>query len=152
MGSGGEPYDPALVQGHDTTGVFWQGEKEAITRLLKGVGSSLPQVLKEDLEVPEEQVGPAAEVLASSLEVALVHPAMPIQDAIDLADFLVDLTKRWSRFLPGAPTVSGPTEIAAITKHEGFKWVRRKHYYSPELNPSTLDPQTLAARETREAP
>jgi len=25
------------------------------------------------------------------------------------------------RFTPGAPSVGGPIEIAAITKHEGFK-------------------------------
>ena len=59
---------------------------------------------------------------------------MPIQDAIDLAEFLVELTIKWSRFTPGPPTVGGPIEIAAITRHEGFKWIRRKQYYSPELN------------------
>lgn len=29
------------------------------------------------------------------------------------------------RELTGAPTVGGPIEVAAITKHEGFKWVQR---------------------------
>ena len=61
-------------------------------------------------------------------------PPMPIQDAIDLAEFLVDLTTRYVRFKPGLPTVGGPIEIAAITKHEGFKWIQRKHYFSTKLN------------------
>tara|TARA_Y100000296_G_C4993570_1_gene166619 strand:- start:257 stop:400 length:144 start_codon:yes stop_codon:yes gene_type:complete len=26
---------------------------------------------------------------------------------------------------------------AAITKHEGFKWIQRKHYYDTNLNQST---------------
>ena len=30
--------------------------------------------------------------------------------------------------------LGGPIEIATITKHEGFKWITRKHYYSPEFN------------------
>jgi hypothetical protein len=31
-------------------------------------------------------------------------------------------------------TVGGPTEIAAITKHEGFKWVQRKHFFPRDVN------------------
>jgi hypothetical protein len=60
---------------------------------------------------------------------------MPIQDAIDLAHFLVDATIQFVRFSPGSPTVGGPIEIATITKHEGFKWVARKHYFESRLNP-----------------
>lgn len=59
---------------------------------------------------------------------------MPIQDAIDLAEFLVHAAIMYSRFSPGAQIVGGPIEIAAITKHEGFKWIRRKHYYDQRLN------------------
>lgn len=32
-------------------------------------------------------------------------------------------------------TVGGPIEIAVITKHEDFKWVKRKHFYRRELQP-----------------
>jgi hypothetical protein len=68
------------------------------------------------------------------MSVDLVQPAMPFQDAIDLAEFMVDLTIRYSRFDTGAPTVGGPIEIAAISKHEGFKWIKRKYYYDQALN------------------
>lgn len=74
-------------------------------------------------------------VIKRALSMHLVAPPMPIQDAIDLAEFLVDLTINFSRFTPGAPTVGGPIEVAAITKHEGFKWIRRKYWYSREINP-----------------
>jgi hypothetical protein len=59
---------------------------------------------------------------------------MPIQDAIDLGRFLVHAAIMYSRFLPGAKIVGGPIEIAAITKHEQFKWISRKHYYDYSLN------------------
>jgi hypothetical protein len=65
----------------------------------------------------------------------MVSPAMPLQDAIDLADYLVDLSIKYSRFMPGSPTVGGPVECAAISKHEGFRWIKRKHYYDQRLNP-----------------
>jgi len=53
---------------------------------------------------------------------------------VNLAAFLVETTISFSRFSPGATTVDGPVEIATITKHEGFKWIRRKHYYPANLN------------------
>jgi hypothetical protein len=49
---------------------------------------------------------------------------------------MVDVTVGFVKFRPGPPTVAEPTDVAAITKHEGFRWVRRKHYYSQELNPT----------------
>jgi hypothetical protein len=30
---------------------------------------------------------------------------------------------------------SPPIEIAAITKHEGYKWVTRKFYFEDKYNP-----------------
>ena len=55
--------------------------------------------------------------------------------SIDLARFLVETTKGFIRFSVGlVKTVGGPIEIAAITKHEGFKWVQRKHFFSREMN------------------
>ncbi len=132
---GDECQGPTLLRPIDQVGVTWNGEPEAVSRLILGYGTELPMVLQQRLGVPEDQLGPAVEVLEQSLARPLVQAAMPFQDAIDLAEFLVDTTIKYSRFLPGAPTVGGPIEIAGISKHEGFKWVRRKHYYSQELNP-----------------
>ena len=67
----------------------------------------------------------------------LVIPAMPIQDAIDVARFAVETATKFARYGLRPETVGGPTEIAVITKHEGFKWVARKHYYPAELNRET---------------
>ena len=126
---------PVPLRPHEAAGVTWNGEPEAITRLLLGFSAQLPAVLVDQLKVPPEQTAAIVDILRDSLERHFVHSAMPIQDAIDLAEFLVDLTIKVSRFAPGAPTVGGEIEIAAITTHEGFKWVRRKHYYSSEFNP-----------------
>jgi len=64
---------------------------------------------------------------------------MPVQDAIDLAQFLVTTTINFTKFLPGANTVGGAVDIATVTRHEGFKWIKRKLYYSAELNPLETD-------------
>ena len=72
----------------------------------------------------------------------LVEAPMPIQDAADLAEFLVYSTCMYTRFKRGAATVGGPIEVAAITKHEGFKWIKRKHYFDMSLNRRERDHET----------
>jgi hypothetical protein len=131
----GECPPPQQLRPLELSGVTWNGEPEALTRLLIGFGTALPQILVEHLGVADEEVPAVIEVLQEQLGLFLVSDAMPIQDAIDLAEFLVDLTIKVSRFSAGAPTVGGEIEIAAITKHEGFKWAQRKHYFSSEFNP-----------------
>jgi hypothetical protein len=137
---------PTLLRPKDQSGVTWNGEPEAISRVVLGFGTALPQVLHQQLGVPEQQLGPATNILQQALAAPLVQPAMPFQDAIDLAEFLVDLTIKYYRFIPGAPTVGGPIEVAGISKHEGFKWIRRKHYFSQELNPKE---ETWTERSTQ---
>lgn len=115
----GECGPPVPLRPHEDAGLTWNGEPEAITRLLIGFGTELPRVLVEQLGVPPDQAPAIIDVLRATLERQIVHAAMPIQDAIDLAEFLVDTTIKISRFAPGAPTVGGEIGIAAITKHEG---------------------------------
>lgn len=135
IGPDGECPEPIPLRPNDESGVTWNGQPEAITRLIFGMGTELPAVLLEDLQVSEDQVGPAIDLLKERMGAQLVESAMPFQDAIGLAEFLVDLTIKFSKFLPGAPTVGGPIEVAAISKHEGFKWIQRKHYFESKLNP-----------------
>lgn len=130
----GECTPVTRVRKTDECGVTWSGEPEAISRLVFGFSPRMANVLQEKLGVPKDQIPKAMQVLAQNLSAMVVYDAMPIQDAIDLSEFLVDVTERFSRYTPGAATVGGPIEVAAITKHEGFKWVRRKHYYSSEFN------------------
>lgn len=126
---------PQAVRPVDVCGWYANGQPDAIIRLLQGFDYHLESILEQQL-APHGGLQPGLlEAIRASLQTPLVASAMPVQDAIDLAEFLVDLTIRYSRFTPGAPTVGGPIEIAAITKYEGFKWIKRKYYFSRELNP-----------------
>lgn len=129
---------PKCLRKPGDCGIDWGGQPEAIHRLLIGFAQSVPEVLK-DAGVPEADLLRLMEVIQQKTEAPLVAPQMPIQDAIELADFLVDLTKKYVRFLPGADVVGGDTDIAAVTRHERFKWISRKHYYPSQLNPLEMD-------------
>jgi len=120
----------------DEVGISWSGQPEAISRLVEGVSPMLATVLQKNLGVPVAEIPTAMAVIKGQLTASgIVQPAMPIQDAIDLARFLVDLTINYVRFCNGAQTVGGPVEVAAITKHEGFRWVQRKYYFDTGINP-----------------
>jgi hypothetical protein len=120
------------------SGVLWAGQPDAMNRLILGFSSSIIDVLKEG-GLEEPALGQVLESFRTKAQAGLVHPAMPVQDAIDLADFLVSTTIGFTKFLPGANTVGGAIDVATVTRHEGFKWIRRKHYYPGNLNPLETD-------------
>lgn len=125
---------PVLARAQQTTGIDWAGQPEAISRLLLGFSSKLGEKMRE-VGKSEVEIQNLLSVLRAWLEVPLYADPMPIMDAISLAEFLVYTTVMYSKFDAGAATVGGPIEIAAITRHENFKWVKRKHYFTPQLNP-----------------
>jgi hypothetical protein len=126
---------PRPVHTREQIGMTWAGDGEALNRLLVGVSSGLPQVLQSVCKLQPDQMPQVMQLVQQTCQLPLVLPAMPLQDAIDLSEFLVDLTIKFSRFKLGPPTVGGPIEIAAISKHEGFRWIKRKYYFDRDLNP-----------------
>lgn len=60
---------------------------------------------------------------------------MPKQELIELAEALVSITAVERKATSDEGTVGGPIDVAFITKHEGFVWIKRKHYFAAEMNP-----------------
>lgn len=52
-----------------------------------------------------------------------------------MAETLVNLTSFKRKITMGSETVGGPIDVAVISKGDGFVWIKRKHYFKPELNP-----------------
>jgi len=52
-----------------------------------------------------------------------------------MAEALVELTSLKRKVSMEAETVGGPTDVAVISKGDGFIWIRRKHYFDADLNP-----------------
>ena len=107
-------------------GVNWDGQGACIHRLLM------------DLEIPSRQSEPMAEarsfktvkdvdghVLDSPV---LVTPGMPILDAVEIAQFLMETSITFERYRADQDkrTIGGPIDIAMVTQHSGFRWVQRK--------------------------
>lgn len=127
---------PAIQQvvGPDHMGWVAFAQDEAARRLFLGHDPQLPKALENLLTVDEwNKIAPVFGNREFMREP--VAAPMPFADALNFARYLVDVTIGYSRYLMGPDTVGGPVEVAGITRHEGFKWVTRKHYYRQELNP-----------------
>lgn len=59
---------------------------------------------------------------------------MPVGELAELAETLVSLESLKERTTRETESVSGPVDVAVITKGDGFIWVKRKHYFDPALN------------------
>ena len=74
----------------------WSGESTAITKLLN---SQPPAIIN--------------------------HAMMPLKDAIDFAEFLVDLTIKYQRFESKVKTCGGDIDVLVLTKDDAF-WHKHK--------------------------
>lgn len=72
-----------------------------------------------------DHYGPLARVIGS----------LPVADMAALAKSLIELQSLKERVTKPTESVAGPIDVAVITKHDGFVWIERKHYFKPELNP-----------------
>lgn len=133
----GECAGPAQqFEGLESAYVLWAGQPEALNRLILGYSQHLPDALLEAGLEPERLLH-TMNTVRSYVSTPLASDPMPTGDAIALAEFLVNVTKQYVHFLSGADTVGGETDIATVTPHEGFRWIKRKHFYPRELNLET---------------
>ena len=81
-----------------TYGALWAGQKTAITKIVNN-----PPILNAD------------------------WGTMPLTDAIDFSEFLVDTTIKYERFCDDIQTCGGDIDILVITKDDAF-WKQHKIY------------------------
>ncbi len=126
---GGKPVEQKNTK--DNVGMTWQGEKDTIQRIILGYDSgrlwSLDYFRSLDARTQKnikDQLG--------QVEYAIYFQYLSLQDAIDLATFLVRATVTMQRFSfgtigkPGSlPDVGGPIDSLVVTP-AGLKWIRHK--------------------------
>jgi hypothetical protein len=104
------------------------GQKSKLSAKLRSAGEAILQSLDQELHRHqlEKHIRPvvqAIEVLSKDL-------------LAEVAESLVNLTSFKRRIsMNSAETVGGPIDVAVISRGDGFIWIKRKHYFRPELNP-----------------
>lgn len=126
---------PVLTEkfGKDQAGWTASGQPEATSRLWNGCDPELAAAVRAAVAgTPQEAT---VEQAITDAGRSAVHAAMPFADAINLATYIVETTVGFIRYSHGPDSVGGQIEVAGISRHEGFKWISRKHYYPASLNP-----------------
>ncbi|MDQ9169562.1 hypothetical protein Q8A64_03965 [Oxalobacteraceae bacterium R-40] len=119
--------EPVCVQNEQEFGLRWDGEYEALDRLVFGLGTRFNEFAGK-YGLQEQQALELRQKLVPELYELLFVEAMPMRDAVDLACYLVETTIGFVKYSISRPkTVGGPIQIAAITKHEGFQWIQHGH-------------------------
>ena len=59
---------------------------------------------------------------------------LPKDELAAMAESLVNLTSFKRKVSMEVESVGGPIDVAVISKGDGFIWIKRKHYFEPELN------------------
>lgn len=101
-------------------------KKEILTKL-KGISRNiLDDYIKENKKYrKKENISPILHIVS----------ILPKDELASMAEALVNLTSFKRRITMAAETVGGPIDVAVISKGDGFVWIKRKHYFKPELNP-----------------
>jgi len=68
--------------------------------------------------------------------ITTVVSLLPKDELATMAESFVYLTSLKLRYTMEAETVGGAIDVAVISKGDGFVWIKRKHYFKPELNPA----------------
>jgi len=104
--------------------------KAEVAAAVESAGQQFQQALQTELQdfIYRAFVGPTMDVVE----------VMPKEELAVLAEALVNLTGLKRKASNYRETVGGPTDVAVITKGDGFVWIKRKHYFDPTLNPAFM--------------
>ena len=97
---------------------FIEQMNESRSRLITKFLEKLSQKMKQDHWSP----------------IMSVVGSLPKEEMAEMAEALVNLTSLKRRVSPENETVGGPIDVAVISKGDGLVWIKRKHYFTPDLN------------------
>jgi len=112
---------PNRADGTPNFGLHWFGQPWWITRLIKGFDHRWLNDVATRCNIPLQEL----ENLASRFEVPIPYDGMPLQDAVDLTEFLINITIGVFKFQAGPKLCGGAVDIAVITP-KGFCWIKQK--------------------------
>jgi hypothetical protein len=104
--------------------------KKKILSMLQRVGRKLTEKL-------DKLLSEYARMMHSDPIVEIVNH-LPTLELAGMAEALVNLTSFKRHITRQAETVGGPIDVAVISRGDGFIWIKRKHYFTKELNPHFL--------------
>jgi hypothetical protein len=107
-------------------GVRYTGDWVLADRVINGIDPRALNLAKEELSLRDNQVARLKERWAKELTPNIPYRFLPLQDCVDMATFLVNMTIVVQGWTAGARPVGGPVDVATITRTDGFQAIRQK--------------------------
>jgi hypothetical protein len=123
-------FKTALVESNISTFEKWAPKGKRSSKSRKQIETAATKQYEKLLADAQDYrrtrfIGPTLDMVA----------LLPKDELAQLAESLVALTSLHRRVSREMETVGGAIDVAVISKSEGFIWIKRKHYFKPELNP-----------------
>lgn len=109
------------IDGQPDFGASWFGATDAIVRLHFGRDEGALHKISSEYNI---DIGELRD-LVEPFQYLIPWPVMPLQDAIEYANYMLNVAVGRYRFVVGPELCGGEIEIAAITQNR-FNWIRRK--------------------------
>jgi hypothetical protein len=117
---------PLSVRPETTFGSSWRGIEAPISRLYKGFDPYIPLALA-NAGVEDDVIEQITDVI-QDFQMQIVYPGMPVQDAINLAAYMLRTTIGYDFFQIGVPSCGGPLQLGVILPGEGFRWIQEPRF------------------------
>jgi len=131
------PGEKILKRENNEFGCTWIGQGDVVSRLILGYDSKLFKV--PIIRAMGKKADDDLRTQIRGLEYFIQWSLITLQDAVDLAVFLIKSTSVMQRFADGISMdvgdiqgVGGPIDVALITK-DGIKWINKKEITYSEL-------------------
>lgn len=124
---------------------------QKVEALINSKIDSLPNTFTDDQKQQLKSIfSPSKAEIMSAIESTIqnenVTPILnsvqliPLPEMSFLAESLVNITslKRTFAIDGNQQTVGGPTDVAVMSKGDGFVWIKRKHYFDEQMNPNYM--------------
>ena len=116
------------------------------TRMLDNLESVLRKnkVIADGVNIDEQKVaahGAFTSGIAEKYNTSHAAPMkrvigmLPLDELAELAEILIRIESLKERVTKNSEQISGPIDVAVISKGDGFIWIKRKHYFDAKLNP-----------------
>ncbi|WP_189409819.1 hypothetical protein [Neogemmobacter tilapiae] len=125
---------------------IWMAMARGVGEAMRNLAIEIQQTLGQTLTDPDlgAILGRASESIRASVlghardnhavPLRRVVGALPVDEMGHLAETLINLQSLKEKVTRPSESVGGPVDVAAITKSEGLVWLKRKHYFSADIN------------------
>lgn len=118
--------------------LFVEYEKKILSAVKGSTKKGLATVIKEANKVFLQEYDKAVQKHQAEDHVRPVLATvgmLPKDELAAMAESLINLTVLKRRVSTDRETVGGPIDVVVISKGDGFIWIKRKHYFTKDLNP-----------------